>query len=80
MEEKSDWTIQVISDQRLDEFAEAARHLVALIEEFDQSTIDALNAAGWHSGQTFALGAELARAAECAERVPRRSTLSVRSK
>jgi hypothetical protein len=80
MEEKPDWAIQVVSDHRLDHFAEAARHLVALIEEFDQGTIRALNAAGWHSGQTFALRAELARAAECAERVPRRSTLPVRTK
>jgi hypothetical protein len=71
VEGKPHWTVGVISDHRLDEFAEAARRLVALIEEFDERTIDALNAAGWHSGQTFALRAELVRAVEVAEKVMR---------
>ena len=80
MEGQPDWTIQVTRDHRLDEFAAAARRLVELIEEFDQRTIDALDVAGWDSGQTFALRAELARAAKCAEKVMRRSSLAVRPK
>jgi len=71
MDVKPDWTVQASCTQRLEEFAEATRRVLDLLGDFDQRTIDALDAAGWDSCHTFALRAELARAAEVAEKVTR---------
>ncbi len=57
---------------QLDEFAKLAREAVVFIDLLSQPTVTALDAAGWHSGKTFALRADLARAAECADRAKRR--------
>jgi hypothetical protein len=55
-------------DIQLDHFANRARQVMVLIHALSRPAIAALDAAGWNSAQTFALRAELARAAECAER------------
>jgi hypothetical protein len=60
------WTTSVVTE--LEEFAESARQMIALIDGLSQSTIVALDAAGWHSVQTFSLRAELTCAVECAAR------------
>jgi hypothetical protein len=70
--DKPAWMLQARSELQLEEFAESARRVVQLIDAFLEPTIDALAAEGWNSGQTFALRAELARAAECAEGIKRR--------
>jgi hypothetical protein len=70
------WTLQARSELQLEEFAESARRLVRLVDAFLEPTIDALAAEGWNSGQTFALRAELARAAECAEGIKRQDRKS----
>jgi hypothetical protein len=59
-------------DLQLDKVAASARRLVGLIDAFFWKTVDALDAEGWNSGQTFALRAELVRMANCAERAKRR--------
>jgi hypothetical protein len=62
---KATWTEPSVQLQ-LDEFVNLAWQVVALIDELSQSTVAALDAAGWSSSQTFALRAELAGAAEYA--------------
>ena len=59
-------------DLQLEELSNSAQRLVWLIDAFFRQTVDALDAKGWNSGQTFALRAELVRAANCAERAKRR--------
>jgi hypothetical protein len=61
------WAIAA-GETRLDEFADLARRVIALIDGFSQPMISALDAVGWNSGKTFALRAELTRVVECAER------------
>jgi len=60
-------------DLQLEKVAPSARHLVGLIDAFFWKTVDALDAEGWNSGQTFALRAELMRVAHCAEKAKRRA-------
>jgi hypothetical protein len=60
------------SDLQFEEVVESAQRLVCLIDGFFRQTVDALDAEGWNSGQTFALRAELVRVANCAERAKRR--------
>jgi hypothetical protein len=62
---------------QLEEIADVARQLIVLIDRLPCQAVAALNAAGWHSGKTFALRAELSHAAECADRA-RRGTASAR--
>jgi hypothetical protein len=59
-------------DLQLEKVAASARRLVGLIDAFVPKTVDALDAEGWNSGQTFALHAELVRMANCAKRASRR--------
>jgi len=63
-------------DLQLEKVAASARHLVGLIDAFFWKTVDALDAEGWNSGQTFALRAELIRVANCAERAKQGSERS----
>jgi len=56
---------------QLNELADVARQVIVIIDELSQSTTAALDAAGWHSGHAFALRADLARMAECADRARR---------
>lgn len=67
MEGKPSWTREPV-ERQLEELANSARQMIAFIDGFSQPTIAALDAAGWHSGKTFSLRAELARAVECAVR------------
>ncbi len=62
------WTTEAGVGAQLGELANSARQVIVLVDGFSQPTIAALDAAGWNSGKTFALRAELARAAECADR------------
>jgi hypothetical protein len=65
-------TIQTSRDLQLGALVALARRIVRLIDAFDQRTLDALDAEGWHCGQAFALRAELTRAVECAGRATHR--------
>jgi hypothetical protein len=56
---------------QLEEIASLARQVIVFIDALSRSSIAALNAAGWHSGHAFALRADLARVAECADRARR---------
>jgi hypothetical protein len=56
---------------QLNELADFARQVIVIIDEFSQLTTAALDAVGWHSGHAFALRADLARMAECADRARR---------
>jgi hypothetical protein len=62
-------------DLQLEKVAASARRLVGLIDAFFWKTVDALDAEGWNSGQTFALRAELVRVANCAERAKLRGRM-----
>jgi hypothetical protein len=53
---------------QLEEITALTRRVVVLFDALGRHTIAALDAADWNSGKTFALRAELARAAECAEK------------
>jgi hypothetical protein len=59
-------------DLQLEKVAASARRLVGLVDAFFAKTVDALDAEGWNSGQTFALRAELVRIANCAKRAKHR--------
>ena len=61
------WTMEA-GEPQLDEFSDLARRLIVLIDRLPRRAAVALELAGWHSGQTFALRAELARVTECADR------------
>jgi hypothetical protein len=68
MDGKPSWPAEARVYRQLDHFASRARQIIASIDALSEPAIGALDAAGWNSGQTFALLAELAWAAECAER------------
>ena len=53
---------------QLNELAHLARQVIVFIDELSEPTTAAHHAVGWHCGKTFALRAELARAAECADK------------
>jgi hypothetical protein len=53
---------------QLEEIASLTRQVIVFIDALSRPSIAALDAVGWHSGKTFALRAELARIAECADR------------
>jgi hypothetical protein len=53
---------------QLEEIASLTRQVIVFIDTLSRPSMAALDAAGWHSGNTFALRADLARVAECAER------------
>jgi hypothetical protein len=53
---------------QLEELASLTRQVIVFIDTLSRASIAALEAAGWHSGHTFSLRADLARAAECAAR------------
>jgi hypothetical protein len=65
--------IEETTGLQLEKVAASARRLVRLIDAFFWKTVDALDAEGWNSGQTFALRAELMRVAHCAEKTKRRA-------
>jgi hypothetical protein len=56
---------------QLEEIASLTRQVIVFIDALSRPLIAALDAVGWHSGKTFALRAELARIAECADRAKR---------
>jgi hypothetical protein len=63
--------IEGIREIQLEEFADMARQLIVCIDRLPRHAAGALELAGWHSGDAFALRAELGRAAECAEKARR---------
>jgi hypothetical protein len=58
-------------EPQLDEIADLARQLVVLIDRLPRRAAVALELAGWDSGKTFAMRAELAHLIECADRTRR---------
>jgi hypothetical protein len=56
---------------KLNEFADVARQVIDFIDTLSPQSKAALELAGWHSGHAFALRADLARVAECADRAGR---------
>jgi len=79
MEGKPSSATEAMREIQLDEFAELARQLISLIDRLPRRTAVALELAGWHSGKTFALRAELGRMAECAD-TARRGTARASSR
>jgi hypothetical protein len=77
--ERAPWTLPATTSQsscsttasverELYELASTAHQMIARIDGLSRPTGAALDAAGWHSGKTFSLRAELTFAVECAVR------------
>ncbi len=71
MHRKPSWAAEAGVAIQLEEIASLTRRVIVLIDALGRPAIAALDAAGWGSGKTFALRAELARAAECADKAKR---------
>jgi len=71
MDGKPSVTAEVGVEIQLEEIASLTRQVIVLIDALSRPSIAALELVGWHSGKTFALRAELARVAECAETAKR---------
>jgi hypothetical protein len=67
MDGKSSLAAEAGTEIELEEIASLTRQVIVFIDALSRPSLAALDAAGWHSGKTFALRAELARIAECAE-------------
>jgi hypothetical protein len=68
MDGKPSVTAEVGVEIQLEEIASLTRQVIVFMDALSRPSIAALDAVGWHSGKTFALRAELARIAECADR------------
>jgi hypothetical protein len=71
MDGKSSLAAEAGTEIELEEIATLTRQVIVFIDALSPPSLAALDAAGWHSGKTFALRAELARIAECAETAAR---------